>query len=52
MNVSRYAKAIAAACGAISIAVADGILDANDGITIGLAVLAAIGVYAVPNAEA
>ena len=51
MNISRYAKAVTAAAGAISIAVADGILDANDGITIALAVLAAIGVYMVPNAE-
>ena len=51
MDVSRYSKAIAAAAGAVSIAVADGFLDANDAITIGLAVLAAIGVYMVPNTQ-
>ena len=51
MDISRYSKAVAAACGAIAIAVADGILDVNDGITIALAVLSAIGVYAVPNKD-
>ena len=49
---AKYSKAIAAGCGAISIAVADGIFDANDAITIGLAVLAALGVYLVPNDSA
>ena len=49
---AKYAKAIAAGCGAVSIAVADGIFDANDAITIGLAVLAALGVYLVPNDSA
>lgn len=49
MNLSRYSKAIAAAAGAIAVAVSDGILDLNDGITIALAVLAAAGVYLVPN---
>lgn len=52
MNISKYSKAIAAAAGAITIAVADGVFDAHDGITIGLAVLAAIGVYKVPNVDA
>jgi hypothetical protein len=51
MNVKRYAKAVVALCGAVAIAVGDGILDVNDGITIALAVLAAIGVYLVPNTE-
>lgn len=50
MNVSRYAKFIVALCGAVSVAVADGIFDANDGVTIALAVLTALGVYRVPNA--
>lgn len=51
MNVSRYSKAIAAAAGAISVAVTDGVFDWNDGITIALAVLAALGVYLVPNKD-
>ena len=42
-------KAIVAAAGALGIVIADGIFDVNDGITVALAVLAAIGVYAVPN---
>ena len=51
MNVSRYSKAIAAAATALAVAVSDGILDVNDGITIALAVLGVIGVYLVPNTE-
>lgn len=51
MNVSKYSKAIVAVCGALSVAVSDGLLDANDGVTIVLALLSAIGVYAVPNTE-
>lgn len=50
MNVAKYAKAITAVAGALSIAVADGIFDVNDGFTVVLALLAAVGVYAVPNA--
>lgn len=49
MNVTRYSKAIAAVAGAFAVAVTDGILDWNDGITIALAGLAAVGVYMVPN---
>lgn len=49
MNVSRYSKFIVAICGAITVAVSDGVLDLNDGVTVALAVLAALGVYAVPN---
>lgn len=54
MNIARYSKAIAAGASAIAVAVADGILDLNDGVTIVLAVLAAVGlVYVAPaNAEA
>ena len=52
MNVARYSKAIAAVCGAVSIAVTDGVFDVNDSITVALAFLAAIGVYAIPNKEA
>lgn len=49
MNITRYSKAIAAACGAISIAVADGIFDLNDAVTVVLAVVAAFGfVYVAP----
>lgn len=51
MNVSRYAKFITAVAGAITVAVTDGILDVSDGVTIVLAALAALGVYAVPNKE-
>ncbi len=49
MNVRKYSKAIVAASGAISVAVTDGVFDTNDAITIVLAVLAVVGVYAVPN---
>jgi len=52
MNVTKYSKAIVAVCGALSVAVTDNVLDVNDGITIGLALLAALGVYAVPNTDA
>lgn len=51
MDLSKYSKAIVAVLGALSIAVADGIFDVNDGITVAIAVLAAIGVYKVPNSD-
>jgi len=46
---AKYAKGIAAGATALAIAIADGVLDVNDGVTVGLAVLGAIGVYIVPN---
>lgn len=49
MNIAKYSKFIAAIAGAISVAVTDGIFDLADGVTIVLAGLAALGVYAVPN---
>lgn len=49
MNIAPYSKAIAAACGAISLAVADNVLDVSDVITVVLAVLTVVGVYAAPN---
>jgi len=48
-DVTRYSKFIVAIAGAVSIAVADGFFDAADGVNIALAVLAAIGVWGVPN---
>lgn len=49
MNIARYSKFIAALAGAVAVAVSDGVLDLNDAVTVTLAVLAALGVYAVPN---
>jgi hypothetical protein len=49
MNIAKYSKLIAAVCGALTIAVGDGILDANDGFSIVVAAATAIGVYAIPN---
>ena len=49
MNIARYSKALVAILGAVSVAVSDGVLDLNDGVTVVLALLAALGVYAVPN---
>lgn len=51
MNVARYSKAIAAVCGAVAVAVTDGVFDTSDAVTVTLALLAAVGVYAVPNKE-
>ena len=48
MNLERYSKAIAAATGAISVAVADGVFDASDAVTTILAVLTVLGVWAAP----
>ena len=52
MNLAAYSKAIIAVLGAVSVALSDSVLDLNDGITIALALLAALGVYQVPNASA
>lgn len=51
MNIAKYAKFITALCGAVTTAVADGVFDVNDGITIALAAATVLGVYAVPNAK-
>ena len=50
VNIAKYSKAVAAGAAAVGVAVADGIFDTADGVNIVLAVLAAIGVYATPNA--
>lgn len=56
MKVSARAKFLVAAAGAgvaaVQLAVADGGFSATDGVTVVLAVLTALGVYAVPNKEA
>ena len=52
MNLSKYSKALVAVLGAISVALADGFIDASEGITVVLALLTALGVYAVPNKSA
>lgn len=49
MNVAPYRKFVVAVCGAVSIAVADGLFDTNDVIVVALAGLSALGVYKVPN---
>lgn len=54
MKLPEYAKtvvaAVAAGAVALSTALNDGVITAGEGVTIGLAVLGALGVYAVPNA--
>ena len=57
MKVSRYLKAIVAAivaaAGSLSAALDDGTITTQEGITAGLAVLAALGLtWAVPNKPA
>lgn len=49
MNVAPYRKLIVAVATAVSVAVTDGVLDVNDGITIALAALGALGVYKATN---
>lgn len=52
MNLSKYRKAMVAAagvCGTAATVLADGELSITDGLAIVLAVLAAFGVYRVPN---
>ncbi|MFC7817544.1 hypothetical protein ACFUTR_23220 [Streptomyces sp. NPDC057367] len=56
MKVSRYAKAVVAAVtagsAALGTAVQDGAVDSGEWVTVGLAVLAALGVtWAVPNRQ-
>lgn len=48
-DLGRYRKGIAAALTALSVAVTDGILDLNDGLTMLIAVAGALGVYLIPN---
>ncbi|CAM3460833.1 hypothetical protein [Stackebrandtia soli] len=54
MKVSKVAKAVVAALGAavtaLTVAMGDDTISATEGITVALAVLTALGVYAVPNA--
>lgn len=49
MNVAPYRKVIVAICGALSVAITDGIFDTSDVMTVAIAVLTAAGVYRVPN---
>lgn len=53
MKVSAYWKSVIASLAPVLAAVQaagdDGRFDINEGITIGIAVLVALGVYAVPN---
>lgn len=56
MKVSSYAKfvvaAVLAAATALTVAVGDGGFSSSDAVTVVLAVLSALGVYAVPNKPA
>ncbi|MEU1761661.1 hypothetical protein [Micromonospora sp. NPDC005652] len=56
MKIAQYAKTIVAAvvAGATALAVAmgDDTLTTTEGVTIALAILGALGVYAIPNAPA
>lgn len=53
MKVSHYAKSIIAAVAAAAVVatnvVSDGTVTPAEGVEIGLAVLAALGIYVVPN---
>lgn len=55
MKVARYAKTIVAAvvagATALTVAMGDDVITATEGITVALAVLGALGVYVVPNAQ-
>ena len=48
INIAKYSKAIAALAAAVGVAVADNVLDLNDVVNVGLALLVAFGVYAAP----
>lgn len=56
MQVSPYAKAIVGAVAAAAVVakavISDGTVTAAEGVEIALAVLAAYGIYRVPNADA
>ncbi|MFI0357312.1 hypothetical protein [Actinomadura sp. 9N407] len=56
MKISKYWKGVIAGAGpvlyAVQAAVTDSQVTTSEGITIGLAVLVALGVYAVPNRTA
>ncbi|MGH3375966.1 MAG: hypothetical protein ACRDP6_14605 [Actinoallomurus sp.] len=53
MKLPEYAKtvvaAVAAGAVALSAALSDSVVTGSEGVTIGLAVLGALGVYAIPN---
>lgn len=55
MKLNKYTKAIVAAVAAvgslITVVASDGTITVSEGITLALAVLGAIGVYRVPNAQ-
>lgn len=52
-NIGAYAKSIVAGVIAVAYvvqaAISDGVVTSSEGVGIGLAVLTALGVYAVPN---
>lgn len=48
-NVRKFLIAVGAAVGVAAAALADGSIDATEGIAVALAFLGAIGVYQVPN---
>ena len=54
MKLSQYVKTVVAALAAgavvLNAAVSDSVITNNEWVTIGLAVLGALGVYALPNA--
>ncbi|MDG4796227.1 hypothetical protein [Micromonospora sp. WMMD1082] len=56
MRVASYAKTIVAAvvagATALTVAMGDDVLTTTEGITVALAILGALGVYAIPNAPA
>lgn len=56
IRISRYWKGVIAGLGPVLAAVQgaadDGAFDASEGITIGIALLVALGVYVVPNKQA
>lgn len=55
MNVPAYAKTVVAVLGAIAVsvgaAITDGVVTPAEWVAVALAVLTALGVYAVPNQE-
>lgn len=50
-NVRKALVAVGAACTVTLAALADGSVDSTEGVGIALAVLTALGVYAVPNSQ-
>lgn len=52
--MAKYRKllmALAGVCGVLATVLADGSIDATEGLAVAASILAAFGVYRVPNAE-